>query len=699
MPPKKGKPRNGLSYGIRETRARSNELNATTSRLGDVRTLALHAVVQGGEFGEQIAAAVRGFEGDLPLDSEEERTDADKVKDLARTAQIWAQLGVKANYRAEPMADGNGYAVVVENPQAVGEDIDAMNARTSALAETLPLQNWTYEYFEHRRLPSSISLEQAMASAKTLDRPDLFSAGYIGSDPMHYRQGDVAGVAAVLLCEQYEDEVEWAVEVCLRALETPEGEREFFVPESILHNHPVQRAVQGLGAMLRFAVDADARSLEHILTEYVAHPYVRIGMDALIGLVGAWSARPEISLRALNLAFELSIIPVIGGPMGLAREDGRTRFVRIVEEALLRLEHPDAAQSAAPELPVLPPFWVPAPPKSSGHRHEDDADQDEDSPTHPGWIPNSLQVHANFLKDVLSAVPIDAALADAERREKFLTWCESLLRWTTDRQWPSWATERQLRDIRQSPRVIDYEWDLKLCRLIADVCLRLPVEEAASRLLQALLDACDEVFRSLGETVLRRIACAIADSSEISAVAIHLARRMVGRLVADEGWKDARRRGGGRGERALDGLVRDAFFDGLGHAALAARFANGHWDDVEAIFPVFEPLLAAHGTSLSVAISWVSLCEKSFDCYPERHFASNLKHLFPAAGQPGWAGSGVPARLAALIQRFSERTQPLPHEMAQECLRALDELIDLGDRRAAAVQTSEIFRSIRRTGH
>ena len=37
----------------------------------------------------------------------------------------------------------------------------------------------------------------------------------------------------------------------------------------------------------------------------------------------------------------------------------------------------------------------------------------------------------------------------------------------------------------------------------------------------------------------------------------------------------------------------------------------------------------------------------------------------------------------------------MPHAMAQTFLRALDQLVDMGDRRAAAVQQSEIFRSVR----
>lgn len=61
----------------------------------------------------------------------------------------------------------------------------------------------------------------------------------------------------------------------------------------------------------------------------------------------------------------------------------------------------------------------------------------------------------------------------------------------------------------------------------------------------------------------------------------------------------------------------------------------------------------------------------------------------PASKKSG-GGSG-------LIQRFSERKQPMPIGMAQKLLRALDSLVGMGDRRAAAVQLSEVFRSVRLT--
>ncbi|SUS05699.1 hypothetical protein DF3PB_2030008 [uncultured Defluviicoccus sp.] len=46
------------------------------------------------------------------------------------------------------------------------------------------------------------------------------------------------------------------------------------------------------------------------------------------------------------------------------------------------------------------------------------------------------------------------------------------------------------------------------------------------------------------------------------------------------------------------------------------------------------------------------------------------------------------------MHEFAQRTQPLPAVLGQGMLRILDKLVDMGDRRSAALQTSEIFREI-----
>jgi hypothetical protein len=60
----------------------------------------------------------------------------------------------------------------------------------------------------------------------------------------------------------------------------------------------------------------------------------------------------------------------------------------------------------------------------------------------------------------------------------------------------------------------------------------------------------------------------------------------------------------------------------------------------------------------------------------------------------GWKGTSIPAGIAGLVQAQADRDHPLPIELARKLLRILDALVDLGDRRSAALQQSETFRGV-----
>ena len=97
--------------------------------------------------------------------------------------------------------------------------------------------------------------------------------------------------------------------------------------------------------------------------------------------------------------------------------------------------------------------------------------------------------------------------------------------------------------------------------------------------------------------------------------------------------------------------------------------------------------------------SFLTLCERAVKHYPGNQFIEEILDVLKknSATPPGWRDGFIPARIAALVHEFGERTQPLPHSLAQDMLQVLDLLVDMGDRRAAALQTSEIFKEFRLT--
>lgn len=61
----------------------------------------------------------------------------------------------------------------------------------------------------------------------------------------------------------------------------------------------------------------------------------------------------------------------------------------------------------------------------------------------------------------------------------------------------------------------------------------------------------------------------------------------------------------------------------------------------------------------------------------------------------GWHRTLIPARIASLVQHFADRDTPMAPKLGQKLLRILDLLVDMGDRRSAALQLSESFREIK----
>jgi hypothetical protein len=56
----------------------------------------------------------------------------------------------------------------------------------------------------------------------------------------------------------------------------------------------------------------------------------------------------------------------------------------------------------------------------------------------------------------------------------------------------------------------------------------------------------------------------------------------------------------------------------------------------------------------------------------------------------GWRNTTLPARVAALVHGFAEKMAPLDAELTAAMLRILDRLVDMGDRRSAALQTRAV---------
>ena len=661
------------------------EGNERPVRRSDIRSLGTLMVLQGGVLGAQAAAAIQDFPGNLPFDYAEQRTNTEVRSDLARTAEIWAEIGKPENYHAKLTADESQIVISHENPKASGEDIQTLRTQRNEMGRYLTLLNWAYSYFEDGLLKESFTLEAAVKEAKALDSEDLFITGYDHAALVHQRQSAVAGIAAILLLERAEAHIEWAVEVCVRASRTPEVQQQFFTRSAKLMHHPVLYATKGLGALFSVVEDdQDIKLLQLFLTSLCAHPYEEIAVSAFGSLLGAWPWYPDIAWAALRLATALALFEV----KYVSEEDPEAQYYRHIQDVINEeLKHLQDGALVASAFPAWPEPWLPITEEETIQ-----ARRRRGSTANAEWRVNPMGVDTSLLDKVIQVIPLEAAMADQVHLAYFLDWCEGLAKWTVQRIAPAWARSRRDLDDYNSP---DYfEWRSHLYRFLARISLMLPVDESEARFLQPVMATNDEAFTSLCEWFTSHLITQIADSKEIPQSALQLLSVITQRILTYQDWHHASR--GGVSEQDFVDIVKDLFFSTYSYAGGAVRFANGNWAEVEVVLPVFEPILRAHGAVSFVARAWIDLCESSFEHYPVQHFVDNLEYLLVGEGTPaGWRNTSLPARLSGLIQRFSERQQPMPLEMAQTLLRALDRLVDMGDRRAAAVQFSEVFRSVR----
>jgi hypothetical protein len=176
---------------------------------------------------------------------------------------------------------------------------------------------------------------------------------------------------------------------------------------------------------------------------------------------------------------------------------------------------------------------------------------------------------------------------------------------------------------------------------------------------------------------------------------LHLLEAVLERTLESYDLRRSQYNDGRIGGFDLPKLIKSLLFVVVEHAPGAARFANGHWDDLFHVMPLIDRMVRTAGWNPYVARQFVTLCERAGAAYPVDMFADQvLAQIVDGRLPTGWKGSSIPAAIAALVQAHADRLHPLPAPLARKLLQVLDALVDLGDRRSAALQQSESFRGV-----
>jgi hypothetical protein len=331
-------------------------------------------------------------------------------------------------------------------------------------------------------------------------------------------------------------------------------------------------------------------------------------------------------------------------------------------------------------MPTLPPAWVKG---SAGGRRPVPADE---------WQLPDVFFAAQTAAKLLPKFPLEAWMTSDTVRPLLEPLLLDLAKWTSESNMPSWQTKKR----RADKRTDLFEWNRSLGDLLARVAPFVSLDAARSAFIKPFLADDEEalsVLASFVDSVVRRH---IFDAPTIPENAIPLLDDCVSRVLRDGSFRPKSWHAGEVHGYEMPELIAALLFVNVENAPGAARYVNGDWSQIDTVLPIIDRMVRNVGWSSYVMGKFLDLSERAGRTYPISEIGPQANAALAAIGnaEEGWAGTTLPARMAGIVQRQADWNFPLKLSDAKELLKVLDALIDLGDRRSAALEQTEAFRGI-----
>lgn len=666
--------------------------NARAIRRTDLQRLAQRYVWTAEALSEPTKQTIRRFPEDLPFLYEEQRTSPEMIAALYERAQQYAEAADPGNYTAYRTDDPNQLAIVHTPPSATTAEAQNKQARAAAVLLELNLWSWACKTVEAGSLDAAFAVAGAIEAARTLDHSGLFEEPDDEDETRSMRRGAVAATAAVALIHREgvsATDVKWARRTIQRATRTSETTGVFWSSRMVVPWHQAVFAARGLAADIR--AEGPSAGLAKPLLELVAHPLQTVSLAAFEEAMSLLVSDPPLAWAAFGLAFDLCDIqprPRRPGP----QQDAIHTPARVRQAVKTAFK---AYRAGAVWGPIKPPPepWVPIADAVRRQRaFNEDIDDEEGPEDGAQWGPNSIHWHHQYAAELIRRIPFEPILASPGKAE-LLAFMTSLLDWTINKLSPPWSQQRG-RD--RSSRI--YEWTHALGGDLARLCGLVDLVDFDAPLLQPMLRLEGEnAYQLLSPFVDGFICRYVFDSAVVPAHAIPVLDVCLDRFLSDRALDRGAYRAGELSGFDQPRLAEAFMFVQVAHASGAARFANGDWSEVALIVPLVDKFARAAAWAPNVMRHFLTLCERARATYPATLYAEAVLGVLELGrDEPlkNWHGTFLAARTAGLVQHFADRETPMPPPLAQAMLRILDFLVDMGDRRSAAMQLSETFREV-----
>lgn len=542
---------------------------------------------------------------------------------------------------------------------------------------------WATKSLEAGALQPNIGLAAALAHVRSRETPGLLDA--IAEPGLGAHQSAISATAALVVRAGgvRNDDTDWAWDV-LAGVETM-TEQEGLWAGSNNPWHPGLHLVAALRHDLRQETPRNG-SAERLL-RLALHPHDQVAASAVAALLSLHDRDHCLAWAAAGLASDLFITHAAEMDDEGTRDSSENEAARdtALETALTRY----ASRQIEP-LTALPPAWVQAPPR---HRFRTDSRHEE-----PVWREPDVFFNHHIAERIVRSFPVEAWCASSEFRPLFLSYLDQLTAWTASKLAPDWRDEDDRRHGRD--RADLNHWPMQLADLIARSAPFLSSDTVIERYLKPFSKAPDDAGLAIIADVAEMTTCRhVYDAETVSDGTIALLDHCLDRLLSDRVFDPQSYRAGEVHGFELPRLIKSLFFVSVEKATGATRFANCDWTDLPRVMPLIDKLVRHAGWAPFVMDTFLTLCERAGAAYPIDAFADQATAALSALddARASWTGLMHPARLSSMVQVLADANYPLTADQARRLLIVLDGLIDLGDRRSAALEQSEAFRNTQRS--
>lgn len=662
----------GLVTRLTGEKAKAKQfLDERKSRKREVRDIAaLFAFSSDERIRMQFEAALADFPTKLPYDVEEQQSNAKVTESLREKAERWAGLGDKENYEQSPA--GNHQVMITYQPP-----IPLSQGQEKRLAESVTHLseqqrfNWATKSLAENKPADGWSLAEAITFAMDRDSSTLFEVRLdVGGHALQSAVSAIAACAIRFTSNQRDHEWAWGVMERVHRMREPDGFSGSKIPW-----HPAIHLVVGLFHDRQQETprsESSTRLLE--LTVYPLDDIAELAFQAL------FKDRDEhVRWVTAQLAMDLSFHwrPTFG-----PRGEGDHSVSSAARKSSLDRALKNVGRKTVTPLTQVPPAWI----KSTDGRHRR-RDTDEET-----WCDPEPQFDAQYAAKIFPNFPVEVWCQATEHSALWEAALKELVSWTAERLMPSWDDRKRHRDV--STELI--EWKRSLGDLLARSAPFLETQLVREILLAPFLADDDEALGVLAEFTDKSVSRHVLDAKIIPRNTLELLSDCADRILRDRAFNPNGYRAGQVHGHDLPEMIKALFLVNVEHAPGAARFVNGDWSQLQIMLPITTRMVAAIGWSPFVMQNFLTLCERAGHHYPIDEFGRQILSAFeglPKAKQ-SWIGTLLPSRIAALIQRLTDANFPLQSVQAQSILKILDALIDLGDRRSAALEQTEAFRNV-----